>query len=67
MTIKLNMLAIKKLMAENLMTNDKLGKLSGISAGTIGKIFKRGTCSVVAAGCIATALHVNVEEIWKEE
>ena len=67
MNIKLNTLAIKKLMAEKRMTTAELARLSGINSNTITRVTKQGTCTVETAGLIAAALDVSVEEIWKEE
>lgn len=67
MNIELNVSAIKKLMAEKRMTTIQLAKLSGLVPNSISKILHRGTCSIISAGCIAAALDVDVEEIWKEE
>ena len=67
MNIKLDTLAIKKLMAEKRMTTAEVARLSGINSNTITRVTKRGTCTVKTAGSIAAALDVSVEEIWKEE
>lgn len=67
MGIKLNARVIRKLMAEQRMTTIQLAKLSGLVPNSISKILHRGTCSIISAGCIAAALDVDVEEIWKEE
>ena len=67
MTVNLNILALKKNMAKQRMTNVQLAKLSGISEQSISAIFRRGNCSVPSAGLIAAALQVDLVEIWKEE
>lgn len=65
--MKLNVLAIKKAMAEKGMNITALAKLTGISRQSVGTILARGTCSIVNAGLIAGALGAEIEEIWKEE
>ena len=65
--MRLNSLAIKKLMVEKGMSIKALSNLSGISRQSVSTILARGTCSIVNAGRIAAALHVKPEEIWKEE
>ena len=67
MNIKLDTLAIKKLMAEKRMTTAELARLAGINSSTITRVTKRGTCTVKTAGWLAAASDVSVEEIWKEE
>lgn len=67
MTIKLNTRAIKKLMAERRMTIKTMAQLARINRNTLSVIFRRGTCSPISAGLIASALQVDVEEIWKED
>lgn len=67
MNIKLDTLAIKKLMAEKRMTTAEFARLAGINSYTITRAIKRGTCTVKTVGLIAAALDVSVEEIWKEE
>ena len=65
--MRLNSLAIKKLMVEKGMSIKALSNLSGISRQSVSTILARGTCSIVNAGRIAAALQVKPEEIWKEE
>lgn len=65
--MKLNVPAIKKLMAEKRMSITALAKLSGISRQSISTILARGTCSIVNAGIIADALGMEIEDIWEEE
>lgn len=67
MRIKLNVRAIVKLMATYGYTQAELGKRAGISRQSISAILGRGTCSYVNAGRIASALEVDIEEIWKED
>lgn len=67
MTIKLNTRAIKKLMAEYRMNNATLSVLSGVGESTLSAILRRGTCADYNARLIASALNVEVAEIWKEE
>lgn len=64
--MKLNVPAIKKMMAMKRMTQIELGKLSGISRTTLNSILCRGTCTVINAGKLADALGVDVSEIWNE-
>jgi len=65
--VKLNIPAIKKLMANKRMTQKELGALCGFkSSGSISAILCRGTCSVKNGGLIADALGVQVEDIWDE-
>lgn len=65
--MKLNILAIKKLLAEKRMTMTELAKLTGLNKSLVSLILRRGTCSIKNGGLIADALGVEVEEIWKEE
>lgn len=64
--MKLNVPAIKMLMANKQLTNTELSKLSGISRQSIATILGRGTCSVINAGRIAQALEVDITQIWAE-
>jgi lambda repressor-like predicted transcriptional regulator len=65
--MKLNNLAIKKLLAEKRMTMTELSKLTGLNKSMVSLILRRGTCSIKNGGLIADALGVEIEEIWKEE
>ncbi len=65
--MRLNSLAIKKLMAEKGLNIKAISELTGIRRQSVGTILARGTCSIVNAGLIAAALQVDLEEIWKEE
>lgn len=67
MNIKIDALAVKKLMAEKRMTAGKLAQLSGLNYKTISRVVKVGHCNPATAGLLAAALDVDVEEIWKED
>lgn len=67
MRVRLNTVAIKKLMANQRLNNSELAKICGMSPQNISTIFARGTCYIATAGRIAAALQVDLEEIWKEE
>lgn len=64
--MNLNVPAIKRLMAQQQLTQEKLGQLAGMSRVGISLILNRGTCTVVNAGKLADALGVDVSEIWNE-
>lgn len=63
--MKLNVLAIKKLLAEKRMTITALAQAAGISKSLMCLILRRGSCSIKNCGLIADALNVEIEEIWK--
>lgn len=67
MILKLNIPAIKKLMAYKGLSNTALSNLTGISRQNISTILQRGTCSLKNGGLLAHALGADIEEIWKEE
>ena len=64
--MKLNIPAIKRLMAMQRLTQAKLANKAGLSRQSLNGILSRGTSTVVNAGKIADALGVDVTEIWKE-
>lgn len=64
--MKLNVPAIKKLMANKRMTQKELSDLTGLKPSAVSAIFCRGTCSVKNGGLIAYALGVQIEDIWGE-
>ncbi len=64
--MKLNIPAIKRLMAMQRLTQAKLADKAGLSRQSLNGILARGTSTVVNAGKIADALGVDVTEIWKE-
>lgn len=66
MIVHLDILTIKRLLAETGLTASALSKRSGISRQSISTILGRGTCSVSNAGKLAKALGVDVATIWKE-
>lgn len=66
MTVRLDTVAIKKAMAEKRLTSTALAKLCGMSRQNMSTIMTRGTCSHINAALIADALHMSVDEIWKE-
>ena len=61
--MKLNVLAIKRLMANQQLTNTELSKRSGISRQSISMILSRGSCSIINVGRLANALQVDIETI----
>lgn len=65
--MKLNSLAVKKIMAMKGINVKALAQLTGMQRNTVSVILRRGTCSIPNAGLIAAALQVDLEEIWKEE
>lgn len=67
MSVRLNVPAIKKLLAEKSLTASALARLSGVSRNSISTILNRGTCSAVNAGKLAKALDVDIEAIWRED
>jgi len=67
MKVKLNIPAIGKLMAAYGYTQTELAKRAGLSRQGLNVMLARGTCSYVNAGRIASALEVDIEEIWKED
>ena len=64
--MKLNVPAIKRLMAQQRLTQEALGQLAGLSRVGVSTILTRGTCTVINAGKLADALGVDVSEIWNE-
>ena len=64
--MKLNVPAIKRLMAMQRLTQIELADKAGLSRQSIGGILARGTSTVVNAGKLADALGVDVSEIWDE-
>lgn len=64
--MKLNVPAIKKIMANKRMTQKDLSNLSGLKPSAVSAILCRGTCTVKNGGLIADALGVDVSEIWNE-
>ena len=66
MNVELNIPAIKKQLAVQQMTAITLAERSGISRQNISTMLRRGTCSAINAGRLASALGVDVETIWKE-
>ena len=64
--MKLNIPAIKRLMAMQRLTQAKLADKAGLSRQSLNGILARGTSTVANAGKIADALGVDVTEIWKE-
>ena len=62
-TMKLNVLAIKRLMANQQLTGVELSKRSGISRQSISTILARGSCSIINVGRLANALQVDIEAI----
>ena len=65
--MKLNSLAVKKIMAMKGINVKSLSELTGMQRNSVSTILRRGTCSIISAGLIAAALQVDLEEIWKEE
>ena len=61
--MKLNVLAIKRLMANQQLTNTELSKRSGLSRQSISVILARGSCSIINVGRLANALQVDIETI----
>lgn len=61
--MKLNVLAIKRLMANKQINNVELSKRSGISRQSISVILTRGSCSIINVGRLANALQVDIETI----
>ena len=61
--MKLNVLAIKRLMANKQINNVELSKRSGISRQSISVILARGSCSIINVGRLANALQVDIEAI----
>lgn len=61
--MKLNVLAIKRLMANQQLTHVELSKRSGISRQSISVILARGSCSIINVGRLANALQVDIEAI----
>ena len=66
MIVHLDIITIKRLLAENSLTASALSTRSGISRQSVSTILGRGTCSVTNAGKLARALGVDVDTIWKE-
>ncbi len=64
--MKINIRAVKILMAQKQMTHAQLAELAGISRPTITTLLTRGTCSIPNAGKLADALGVEVEAIIDE-
>lgn len=65
--MKLNVHAIKRLMAIQRMTQSELADKSGLSRQSIGYILTRGTITIANSGKLADALGVDVSEIWNEK
>ena len=61
--MKLDVLAIKRLMANQQLTNTELSKRSGLSRQSISVILARGSCSIINVGRLANALQVDIETI----
>lgn len=64
--MKLNIPAIKRLMAMQRLSQFALADKAGLSRQSIGGILARGTSTIINAGKIADALGVDVSEIWNE-
>ena len=65
--MRLNVPAIKIIMARGKISQQELGQLSGISRQSVCMILARGSCSIENAGKLADALGVDVKEICAEE
>ena len=66
MTVRLDTAAIKKAMAEKRLTGRSLAALVGITPQSVYSLFAKERCSHITAALIADALHMSVDEIWKE-
>jgi DNA-binding Xre family transcriptional regulator len=56
-------MAIKKIMAEKLMTQTDLAKIAGLTKPSISRVLAKGTCTIKSCGKIAKALGVDLSEI----
>lgn len=65
--MKIDVMAIVRILAEREMTKSELAEKSGLSRQNISTIIGRGTCEPKTAGKLAVGLGVSVEEIMKEE
>lgn len=66
MNVKLDVMIVKKAMAEKRVNGKMLSALTGISRNGVSLILSRGTCSLTSAGLIADALGMEIEEIVRE-
>lgn len=65
-TVRLDVMKIVRLLAEQGLTKSELAARSGVSRQQISTIIGRGTCAPKTAGKLAAGLGVSVEEIMKE-
>ncbi len=63
--MELNVIAVKKLLAEKKMNISDLATLIRMSPSNLSCVLRRGTCALKTGGLIADALNVEIEEIWK--
>jgi len=61
--MKLNIPALKRLMAEKQIRAADLASMSGISRQSISTFLTRGSCSIINAGRLAKALEVDLSVI----
>lgn len=61
--MKLNVLAIKTLMAEQRVNGVELSQRTGLTKTSVSLILARGTCTIMTAGKIAEALGTTVDRI----
>ena len=64
--MRLDVMKIIRLLAEQGLTKSELAARSGVSRQNISTIIGRGTCSPKTAGKLAAGLGISVAEIMKE-
>ena len=64
--MKLDVMKIVRILAEQGMTKAELAARSGVSRQQISTIMGRGTCTPKTAGKLAAGLGISVSDIMKE-
>lgn len=64
--MRLDVMKIIRLLAEQGLTKSELAARSGVSRQNVSTIIGRGTCSPKTAGKLAAGLGISVAEIMKE-
>lgn len=61
--MEVNTKKIRVLMAYNLLSQSELAKVASLSKSTVNSMLKKGNCSRITVGKVATALSIEPKEI----